>query len=77
MDTSLHRASTKDVEEQPEWISAGKWIPANVSVRIDPTLQPDRIALDVPADRRIVVAEVVVVFIPSGQRPSVTNDRHS
>ena len=34
----------------------------NVTVGIDPTPQPDRIGLDVPADCRIVIPEIIVVL---------------
>jgi hypothetical protein len=39
------------------------WITQDIAVRVDATRQPDRIALEVSADARIVISEVVVVEI--------------
>ena len=44
-------------------IAVGQGIPDDVAVRVDATFQPDRIALDIPPDGRVVVAEVVVVEV--------------
>jgi hypothetical protein len=44
-------------------IDEAQWVVLYVGIRIDPTLQPNGIALDVPANLRAVIAIVVVVNV--------------
>ena len=41
----------------------GYWIPTCIRVGIDPTTQPNRIALDISADRLVIVSKVVVAGV--------------
>ena len=43
------------------WVYCSKRVPAHIPIGIDPTPQPNRIALNIPPDRGVVIAEVVVV----------------
>lgn len=55
--------------KKSQWIAEAQWIRPDVSVGVDAAGEPDRIRLDVPADGRIVVSEVVVwcLLVASGE----------
>ena len=54
------RITSASVASEAKAIEMDDRIRANIGVRVDPALKPDRITLDIPAGRRVVVAEVVV-----------------
>ena len=43
------------------WVGQQKWVSRDVGIRIDPTPQPNRIALNVPSDFWTVIPIVVVM----------------
>jgi hypothetical protein len=63
-DAAESRVVVRHQEDYEEaWrIALVDWISAGVGVGVQAADQADRIALDIPTDRRIVVPEVVVVF---------------
>ena len=46
---------------QAAWIRPTNRVVSNIRVRINPTLQTDRITFDVPPRARVIVSEVVVI----------------
>jgi hypothetical protein len=50
--------ANQDIETQ--WIDVPDGIIQHIGIGVDPTIEPDRIALQIPSDLRIVISEVVV-----------------
>lgn len=54
-------------------VNKGEGVVIHICVGVDPTPHSNRIALNIPPDRRVVIAEVVVVQRPTARRLAVRN----